>query len=52
MRKSTSISLSEKELKKSKELMRLYDTESLSELVRILIEAELKRIEFYAEKLN
>lgn len=52
MRKSTSISLSEKELKKSKDLMRVYDTESLSELFRILIKAESERIQFYTDKIK
>lgn len=49
MRKSTSISLSDKELAKAKELMKIYDTESLSELFRILLKAENERINFYAE---
>lgn len=47
MRTSTSISLSEKDKDKAKKLMKIYDAESLSELFRILIAAELERVVFY-----
>lgn len=50
MRTSTSISLSEKDKQKIKELIKIYDVESLSELVRILVQQEIERINFYREK--
>lgn len=50
MRTSTSISLSEKDKAKIKELIKIYDVESLSELLRILVQQEMERINFYREK--
>lgn len=52
LRKTTSISLSEKEQQKAKELMDKYELLSLSELFRVLINEELQRLNHYKDILK
>lgn len=49
MKQSTSISLSDKDRKRLKELLTVYDLESASELIRLLIEQEYNTVNKYRE---
>lgn len=48
-RKATSINLSEKELKKLKELQEAYECDSISGIVRVLLNDEYSRMQKYHE---
>ena len=50
-KKSTSLYLSDKDIKKIEKLKEVYETENTSELVRILIQEEITRIQKY-QNLN
>lgn len=49
MKQSTSIYLSDKDKKRMERLLEIYEVRSMSELIRILVEKETERINYYKE---
>lgn len=49
MKSTTSIYISEKDKRKAEYLMKVYETEKFSELIRILIEKEYNTVKQYQE---
>lgn len=52
MKTQKSFYLSEKDNRKIEKLKKLYDVKSASELIRILIDDEFKRVKMYEEMLE